>query len=175
MAGDVQLVTETIRPVELEHDGDALLGLLDAYAADPMGGGKPLPEPVKAALVPGLKARSDYFGFIAFREGRPAGLVNCFEGFSTFLARPLMNIHDVVVLPEFRGQGLSLRLLDRVETLALARGCCKLTLEVLSGNAVAKAAYERFGFAGYALDPAAGEAVFWEKSLGPLGVRAGTV
>jgi ribosomal protein S18 acetylase RimI-like enzyme len=139
--------------------------LLDAYAADPMGGGRPLRAEVKSELILRLRQRTDYFGFMAWCDSRPAGLINCFEGFSTFQARPLMNIHDVVVLSDFRGRGISLRLLEQVERLACERGCCKLTLEVLSNNSVAKAAYEKFGFAGYQLDPAAGEAVFWEKAL----------
>lgn len=171
MAGTVQLVEPVIRRVELDRDGHVMLQLLDAYAADPMGGGRPLPAEVKSALVPQLKGRSDYFGFIAWCGSHPVGLVNCFEGFSTFYARPLMNIHDVVVLPEYRGRGFSLRLLEAVERLARERDCCKLTLEVLSNNRVAKAVYERFGFAGYELDPAAGQAVFWEKALGPIGVK----
>jgi GNAT superfamily N-acetyltransferase len=160
------MVEPVIRPVDLGRDADTLLELLDAYALDPMGGGRPLPAPVKAELIPRLRTRADYFGFIALSDGRPAGLVNCFEGFSTFYARPLMNIHDVVVLPEFRGQGLSLQLLEQVEQLARERGCCKLTLEVLSNNHIAKAAYQKFGFEGYELDPAAGQALFWEKRLG---------
>ena len=45
-------------------------------------------------------------------------------------------------------------------------GCCKLTLEVLDGNAPAKAAYEKFGFASYELDPAVGGALCWQKKLG---------
>lgn len=165
MAGDIQLLGELIRPVRLDSDGALVLELLDAYARDPMGGGRPLPAGVRSELIPGLKRRSDYFGFVALSGGRPAGLVNCFEGFSTFYARPLMNIHDVVVLPEYRGRGLSLRMLDHVEAMARGRGCCKLTLEVLSNNVVAKGAYEKFGFGGYELDPAAGQALFWEKRL----------
>ena len=42
----------------------------------------------------------------------------------------------------------------------------KLTLEVLDGNAPAKAAYEKFGFASYELDPAVGGALCWQKKLG---------
>ena len=44
-------------------------------------------------------------------------------------------------------------------------GCCKLTLEVLSNNRRALAAYERAGFAPYVLDPAAGQALFLQKLL----------
>jgi hypothetical protein len=46
-------------------------------------------------------------------------------------------------------------------------GCCKLTLEVLSGNTTAQTSYQRFGFAQYQLDPAAGQALFMQKWLTP--------
>ena len=35
---------------------DAIVHLVDAYARDPMGGGKALPEEVRTALIPGLAA-----------------------------------------------------------------------------------------------------------------------
>lgn len=154
-----------IRPVELERDGAALLQLLDSYASDPMGGGKPLPEEVLQTLIPKLKARDDYLGVIAFYDNKPAGLINAFEGFSTFAAKPLMNIHDVIVISEFRGKGLALRMMAELEQLARERGCCKLTLEVLSNNHTAQAVYRKFGLGAYELDPTAGQALFWQKSL----------
>jgi hypothetical protein len=40
-----------------------------------------------------------------------------------------------------------------------------LTLEVLSGNGVAKQAYARFGFEQYALSAATGQALFMQKWL----------
>ena len=45
------------------------------------------------------------------------------------------------------------------------RGACKLTLEVLDGNAPARALYRRLGFAAYQLDPAMGHAQFLQKWL----------
>ena len=48
---------------------------------------------------------------------------------------------------------------------AIDRGCCKLTLEVLTGNARALTSYLGFGFEPYALDPAAGQASFMQKWL----------
>lgn len=164
MAGGIS-VGEIIRPVELEKDGAALLQLLDHYARDPMGGGKPLCEEVKQHLIPQLQQRNDYLGVIAFLDNKPAGLINAFEGFSTFAARPLMNIHDVVVLPEFRGNGLAQRMMSELEYIARQRGCCKLTLEVLSNNTVAQSAYRKFGFGAYELDPEAGQALFWQKKI----------
>jgi len=139
--------------------------LLDAYATDPMGGGRALEPAVKNNLVDQLARIPDAFSVITYADDRPVGLVNCFQGFSTFQCKPLINIHDVMVLEEFRGQGLSGRMLARVEEVARARGCCKLTLEVLSNNEAAKSSYRRFGFSDYQLDPDAGSALFWEKPL----------
>lgn len=81
------------------------------------------------------------------------GLVNCFEGFSTFAAEPLVNVHDVSVVDTFRGLGLSHKMLEKVEDIARERGCCKITLEVLEGNPVAQGAYRKFGFSDGQLDP----------------------
>lgn len=142
-----------------------LIDLLNTYAQDAMGGGKALPEEVVRVLPEKLADVPGAFSFICFVDGQPAGFTNCFMGFSTFKAQPLVNIHDLAVNPEFRGQGLSLKLLKAIEDEARARHCCKVTLEVLSGNDVAMNAYQKFGFEGYELDPESGQALFWEKSL----------
>lgn len=150
---------------DLRHGAD-LVALLDAYARDPMGGGAPLAEDAKARLVPELARRPQCFTLLAYVAGQPAGLANCVEGFSTFAAAPLVNLHDIAVAPAMRRRGVARRLLKAVEAEARARGCCKVTLEVLSGNTPAKAAYAAQGYAPYALDPSAGSAEFWEKKLG---------
>lgn len=149
----------------------ALLALLDHYAHDPMGGGAGLSDAARAYLVPALRKRNDYCGFIAWEDGEAVGLINCFEGFSTFAARPLLNVHDIVVHTARRGHGIGAQLLAAAEAHAQSRGCCKLTLEVLSNNAPALAAYRRFGFAPYVLDPSAGEALFLQKWLEDSPVR----
>ncbi|UFN47833.1 GNAT family N-acetyltransferase [Roseomonas sp. OT10] len=143
----------------------AVVALMDVYARDPAGGGRPLPPEVLAGLPEALACRPQAMGILAFAGEEPAGLVNLFEGFSTFAGRPLLNIHDVIVAPAFRGRGLAGRMLAEAERLARERGCCKLTLEVLEGNAAARAAYARLGFAGYSLDPGMGQALFWQKVL----------
>ena len=61
-------------------------------------------------------------------------------------AAALVNVHDLAVLPAYRGRRIAERLLAEVEALARARGACKLTLEVLSGNATAMRLYARAGF-----------------------------
>jgi ribosomal protein S18 acetylase RimI-like enzyme len=141
----------------------ALVALLDAYARDPAGGGEPLSEFAKTNLVSELAARPQAFSVLALVEEQPVGLVNCIEGFSTFACKPLVNVHDVVVLGSHRGQRVGARMLELVETIARERGACKLTLEVLEGNVSAVRLYERIGFAGYQLDPAMGQARFLQK------------
>ena len=149
----------------------ALVSLLDAYAKDPMGGGEPLSEFAKANLVPALAARPQAFSVLAFGEfdgiggALAVGLVNCIEGFSTFACRPLVNVHDVAVLSAHRGQRVAEKMLALVEEIAHERGACKLTLEVLQGNAGAIKLYQRVGFANYQLDPAMGQAQFLQKWL----------
>lgn len=139
--------------------------LLNAYACDPMGGGKPLEKNVQQHLVSRLASLPHAFSILAYVDDEPAGLTNCFEGFSTFSCKPLVNVHDLVVLPEYRGKGLSIAMLQAVENVAIEKGCCKVTLEVLSNNEIAKAAYLKFGFSGYELDPEVGQALFWQKTL----------
>lgn len=146
----------------------ALVAMLDAYAQDPMGGGEGLSEFAKAHLVESLAARPQAFSVLAFDgadDATPVGLVNCIEGFSTFACRPLVNVHDVAVLPGYRGRRIGERMLELTEAIARERGACKLTLEVLSGNSGAMRLYQRAGFANYQLDPAMGQAGFMQKWL----------
>lgn len=145
--------------------GAALVHVLDAYAQDPMGGAHPLSDFAKANLVASLAARPQAYSVLAFDGEMPIGLVNCIEGFSTFACRPLVNVHDVAVVASHRGQRVAEKMLAVAESIAIARGACKLTLEVLQGNAGADRLYRRLGFANYELDPTMGQAHFMQKWL----------
>jgi GNAT superfamily N-acetyltransferase len=142
-----------------------MVALLDDYARDPMGGGEPLPEQSKARLAQAMAAQPGVYSFIAYDDDVPVALVNCVEGFSTFAAQPLCNIHDIAVVASHRGRGIAQMLMERVCDVARARNCCKVTLEVLTGNDRARQAYLRFGFKPYQLDPQLGQAEFWEYKL----------
>ena len=147
-----------------EH-ADAIVMLLDVYARDPAGGGQALNDRVRERLVPELRKRTGVHVVLAFEGDEAVGMAICMEGFSTFVCEPLLNVHDLVVHPSRRGQGLAGQLLAEVERIARQRGCCKVTLEVLEGNTSAQAAYRRAGFEGYQLDPVMGRAMFWQKWL----------
>ena len=151
-----------------QEQGKDLLNLLDCYARDPMGGGEPLAQYVKENLLNELSKLPHAFSLICYVDGVAAGLVNCFDGFSSFTCKPLVNIHDLIVANDFRGLGIGQQLLQKVEEIAVEKGCGKLTLEVLEGNAIAQATYTKFGFSGYELDPQAGRALFWDKKLNTL-------
>ncbi|MBC3953510.1 GNAT family N-acetyltransferase [Pseudomonas triticifolii] len=144
---------------------EAIGFVLNEYAMDVMGGGRPLSNDTRQQLALELAKRPHAFSVLAFIAGEPVGLVNCFEAFSTFVCRPLVNIHDVAVIAQHRGKGISQKMLAKVEEIARQRGCCKLTLEVLEGNDVAQNAYRKQGFDNYCLDPAMGRAMFWQKTL----------
>lgn len=156
-----------IRAVDFNdaRQAEELLHLLNAYAEDPMGGGEALPAATKVTLITEMAKREGVYSFIAYKQGKAVGLVNCVEGFSTFAAKPLCNIHDIAVLDGHRGEGIAQALMQRVCEVAAERGCCKVTLEVLTGNTAARKAYEHFGFKPYQLDPTLGAAEFWEFKL----------
>ena len=144
----------------------AIVELLNQYALDPMGGGLPLTDDTRAQLPAALAARSDYHAILA-RDGEHwIGLCDCFEGFSTFACRPLLNIHDVFVAYNYRGRGIAQQMIEHAELVADELGCCKMTLEVLSDNQAAKSSYRKLGFKPYQLDAQFGNAEFWHKQVG---------
>jgi GNAT superfamily N-acetyltransferase len=138
--------------------------MLDAYASDPMGGGAPLADDVRERLVSGLREHPTTVILLAFDGAKPIGIATCFRGFSTFAAWPLLNLHDLAVIPEYRGCGVGRKLLAAVEEKARALGCTKVTLEVLEANPARKL-YESMGFASPVYYKGSGQALFLTKSV----------
>lgn len=154
----------TICPIDL-HDSahaGALLSLLNEYSCHPMGNGEPLPDEVMENLVPRLKEVDAFRGFLAQIDGQFVGLAVCFLGFSSFKARPLINIHDLAVSAQARGQGVGSALLQAVDQLAQQEGCACVTLEVRADNR-ARNLYLRHGFESG--DPETDAMSFWKKPI----------
>lgn len=147
-----------------EHQ-EATVHLLNAYAMDPMGDGKPLSETARRDVIPGLQQHPTTLVFLAYRGTDPVGLAICFRGFSTFAARPLINISDYFVFPELRGAGIGRMLLGAIEQCARELGCCRLTLEVQENNQRAKRVYVAAGFAQAIYVPEAGGSLYLSKPL----------
>jgi ribosomal protein S18 acetylase RimI-like enzyme len=151
--------------LDSQNHQQSILELIDAYALDPMGNGEPLPDGVKKNLIPGLRRHPTTLVFLAFCQGRAVGIAVCFTGFSTFAAKPLINIHDFAVLPASRGSGVGRKLLAAVEAKARKMDCCKVTLEVLENNHRALKVYAAAGFSRATYTEAAGGALFFAKKL----------
>lgn len=137
-----------VRPADLDHpdDGRRIVELLDMYSRESFGLAAPLPVDVRQRLVHGLRDHPTTLVLLAMADEDAIGIAVCFFGFSTFAARPLLNIHDLAVSPEARGRGVGRSLLQAAQQHAAERGCCKLTLEVREDNLGARRLYRDFGF-----------------------------
>jgi ribosomal protein S18 acetylase RimI-like enzyme len=156
-----------IREANLADETQAagLLSVLDSYASDEMGGGEPLSDDVKSRLIAALCEQAQALVLLAWQDERVVGVAIGFFGFSTFAARPLLNVHDLAVLPELRGHGIGRALLSAVDERARARSCAKVTLEVREDNARARHLYQACGFRDFELAGASYRTLFLSKAL----------
>ncbi|MDR3411129.1 MAG: GNAT family N-acetyltransferase [Formivibrio sp.] len=140
----------TIAQANLDNPRHAtgIVDCLDAYAQDPMGGGQALSLYARQNLITGLRAHPASMTFIAQKADQIVGVAVCFIGYSTFTAKPRLNLHDLIVLPEQRGRGIGRALLKAVVGHAEATDCCAVTLEVRKDNPTAQTLYRSLGFGG---------------------------
>ena len=134
--------------------------LLDDYMKDPMGNNRPMPSGLGTQIVSGLKKHSGFLGFFVMADDRFAGLANCNINFSTFQAKPLINIHDFIVAPECRNIGAGSFLLRGIINYASQNGFCRVNLEVREDNLTAKSLYKKMGFT-----DCVPRMMFWERKL----------
>ena len=145
---------------------EAIITLLNQYSSEPIGAGKPLSESTTKNLIEQMQQREYIFSLIAYQQNQAVGLAICIESFSTFNCAPVLNLHDITVMPESRGLGISQFLLKKAEEIAIEKGCCKLTLEVLDINQRAKNAYLKFGFTQDSMqDGKPTKELFYRKSI----------
>lgn len=152
----------SIRNVNLQDEIHAqhVVKLLNDYMNDPMGNNSTMPKGMGAQIISGLKKHPAYLGFFAMCEEEYAGLANCNVGFSTFQARPLINIHDFIVAPEFRNQGIGHFLLRAIINYAVDNNFCRVNLEVREDNLSAKSLYRKMGFS-----DCVPRMMFWERKI----------
>lgn len=133
---------------------------IDAYARSDMGGGRALSEEIKEAMIPGLERSPSKLILLATLNGNIVGVAVCFQGFSTFSAKPRLNVHDLSVLADHRNKGIGRLLLDAVISRASQLGCSGVTLEVRKDNENARHLYKSMGFKDWIFP-----LEFWEKKL----------
>ncbi len=159
----MESITITIADLNNVEHQRGIVALLNMYASEPMQGGAGLDAEVQERLIPGLASQANGRIFLATKGNEVVGIAICFVGFSTFSALPLLNVHDLAVHRDCRGQGIGTKLLRAAEAAATNEGCCKLTLEVQHENTSARRLYQRVGFTSGS--PTGGDAAFMSKSL----------
>lgn len=146
-------------------DGECYRNLLDAYARDPLGQGKALSPRVLGKVLEDLQQHPAAWIFLASSGKMAVGFATCFLCYSTFRAAPVLNIHDIAVLPGYRGHGIARVLLDTIDANARREGCCKLTLEVREDNPAARRLYGAAGFGPAQIGTRQIQYLFLEKPL----------
>jgi ribosomal protein S18 acetylase RimI-like enzyme len=139
--------TVSIRRGDLDSNLDqrGTLTLLDLYASQLPGRCSGLSADTQQKLIPALRNQPGLQLFLAESASSIVGVAICFEGFSTFKAQTLLNIHDFTIHPAYRGQGIGSQLLEHVIQYARQVQHCAVTLEVLASNP-ARRLYTRHGF-----------------------------
>jgi ribosomal protein S18 acetylase RimI-like enzyme len=152
----------SIEKVDFNKTGhvEAFIRLMDAYMQHPMGKGLPLAPELAAEIIAGLIDRVNYKGFLVMYGKMYIALANCFENYSTFNAKPFLNIHDFVVDENYRQMGIGRFFLDEICNAGKKNGYCKVNLEVRNDNPAAMHLYQQMGF-GNCKPPM----LFWEKLL----------
>jgi GNAT superfamily N-acetyltransferase len=126
--GDVEAIVRLIRGLAEFEKLTHLVEVTPESLAPHLFG----PRPVVEALV-------------AERAGSVVAFALFFTNFSTFLARPGIDLEDLFVEPASRGQGIGQALLEHLARLAASRGCGRFEWSVLDWNTDAIRLSERMG------------------------------
>jgi len=117
---------------------------------------------VNDKLARQLFSISYFKGFIIYVDNKAAGFAVCFESFSTYQCKKVLNIHDFLICSQYRGQGLAPLLLEDIEYFCKENGFCKITLEVKESNQTAQKLYLQSGFKDTNLKT---KSLHWQKQL----------
>ncbi len=106
-------------------------------------GGPHVPDPVSAPwLAREFEAKARAHFVAVGDEDRALGVI----GMRRRLGERRVHLIRVAVAPDRRGEGLAVKLIDAMATLARIGGAKRLTLNVYGVNAPAVRAYEKAGF-----------------------------
>jgi GNAT superfamily N-acetyltransferase len=136
------VAVKSITPADLS----AIVEMLGEFAAfeehgEPVGSTE---ESLDAAMfIPRLLL----IGFIAYRDGEPAGFILGSEGYSTYAARPRLLIEDLYVRAHWRGSGLGRELISAFARRCADRGYAELRWRLSAGNTPALRFYSSIGAA----------------------------
>lgn len=145
---------------DIEHQ-KALNSLLNSYMQDPMGDYPPHDENEQKALIEGLGNHPTTFVLFLKYKDNYLGFSTCFVNYSTFKLKPYLYIHDFFISKGIRGKNLGKAMMEKLVSISMERGYCKMSLEVRDDNKIAQNLYRKVGF---------GECTqmkmhYWEKEL----------
>lgn len=86
-----------------------------------------------------------YDAYLANLKGNNVGYSILIEKYSSFNAQPVLYLHDLFVLKDYRKQGVGKELFLHAVREANVRGCCRMEWEVLRWNEPALRFYEKTG------------------------------
>lgn len=132
--------------LNIEEHAEHFLRLTSAYMADMMGGADAWNAEQKENVIQEMANHPCALILFAIVDGQFAGICTCFYAYSTFLAKPLINIHDIYIQDAYRGIGVGKKLVQTLEEVAKEKKCGKITLEVRRDNLNARDLYKSQGF-----------------------------
>lgn len=144
--------------LSISAHAESFLRLTAAYMADVMGGADAWTDEQKEKVIQDMRTQSCTLVLLAKVGDEYVGICTCFFAYSTFLAKPLLNIHDIYVDVPFRGNGVGKRLVQACEDTAAKLNCGKITLEVRKDNLNARDLYKSQGY-----KEAPHSMLFWTK------------
>jgi len=150
----------SVKRIEIGNDEhqEMFKSLFNEYASE-------LPAEIGTTVVNQLFALSYFHGFISFVDNKPAGFAVCFESFSTYRAKKIINIHDFMVSDSYRGKGLGKAQLNGIELYCRENNYVKITLEVDDDNVAAKNLYSSCGYEDFRV--VLKDLHHWQKYLTP--------
>jgi len=108
-----------------------------------------LKRPTRAArarlIRDGFGSKKRFCSYLAFVGKKAVGYAVFFETYSSFLAQPTLYLEDIFILPEYRSQGIGLKLFNKCLKEALRRRCGRMEWVVLDWNKNAIRFYKKLG------------------------------
>ena len=135
--------TTVIRKVTRQN-GRKLLSLIEALARYEKLR-PPTPAAKRRLLADCSGPRKRFDAYLTVTDGEATGYALVFDTYSSFMARPVLYLEDLFVLPSHRGMGLGKILFTFCAGEARRRGCGRMEWVVLDWNVSAKRFYNKLG------------------------------